>query len=155
MDRPLAGAASRGSVLAAAEAVAKHKVAGPTLVVIGAIMAGTFIWFADPTTPGGIIPPCPTNAFLHINCPGCGSTRAIYSLLHGDIGAALHFNAFGVVALALLAFAFVAWVRGLWTGVRVRSWQHLRWAPMVVLVVTVGWFVIRNIPIEPFSSLKV
>ncbi|MCF8603096.1 DUF2752 domain-containing protein [Gordonia sp. HY442] len=148
-------ASATDRMLGAATAVSRHRVAGPAVVVAAVGVASTFVWFADPTTPGGIIPPCPTKTLLHIDCPGCGASRAVYSLLHGDFGAALHFNAVVVGALALLAVAFVTYTVGLWRGRRVRSWQHWRYTPTVVLVVIFGWLVIRNIPVAPFDSLKV
>ncbi|WP_066169178.1 DUF2752 domain-containing protein [Gordonia hydrophobica] len=125
------------------------------LAAVGFAGVCTVVWLGDPTTPGGFLPPCPTKLLLHIDCPGCGSTRALYSLLHGDVPAALHYNAVGVVALMLLGYAFVAYTIGLWRGRRVHSWQQWRYAPMVALVVTVVWFIIRNIPIEPFTGLAV
>ncbi|MFT4088373.1 MAG: DUF2752 domain-containing protein [Gordonia sp. (in: high G+C Gram-positive bacteria)] len=128
---------------------------GPGVVVAGVASVCTCIWFADPTTPGGPLPTCPTKALLHIDCPGCGSLRAIYSLMHGDLGAALRFNALGVAALVMLAAAFVTYTVGLWSERPVRSWQKFRYAPAVVLSVTLIWFVIRNLPFAPFTSLKV
>nr|WP_064569504.1 DUF2752 domain-containing protein [Gordonia sp. LAM0048] len=113
------------------------------------------VWFGDPTTPGGALPVCPTKLIFGVTCPGCGSLRAVYSLLHGDVPAALHYNAVGVLAMGLLLVAFGAYCARLWTGRRVRSWQHLRYSGVVVLVVVLAWFVIRNIPVEPFWSLHV
>lgn len=136
-------------------AVSKHRLLGPGIVVAGTAVACTAIWFGDPTTPGGPLPLCPTKALLNINCPGCGAMRCVYSLMHGDLPAALHYNAFAVVALGLLAYAFVAYTIGLWSGRRIRSWQHLRYSANILLVVVCVWFVIRNIPVEPFRSLRV
>lgn len=82
-------------------------------------------------------------------------SRAIYSLEHGRIGDALHYNALGVLALVLLAASFVTYTVGLWRGRSVPNWQKWRYAPTVAIVVTLVWFVIRNIPIAPFDSLKV
>ncbi len=98
---------------------------------------------------------CPTKLIFGVTCPGCGSLRAIYSLLHGDVPAALHYNAVGVLAMGLLLVAFVAYCVRLWTGRRVRSWQHLRYSGVVVLVIVLAWSVIRNIPVEPLWSLHV
>ncbi|WP_342663125.1 DUF2752 domain-containing protein [Gordonia shandongensis] len=124
-------------------------------MLVGTAVVGGIIWFADPTTPGGVLPTCPTKSLLHIDCPGCGSLRMMYSLMHGDFGSAVHFNAVGVVAMFFVAAAFVTYTVGLWTGRRIRNWQHWRYAPMVLLAITLAWFVVRNIPIEPFSNLKV
>jgi len=144
-----------GRIFASAGRCAAHPVAGPAVIVAATAAVGAVIWAGDPTTPGGHLPTCPTKALLGIVCPGCGSMRMIYSLMHGDLGAALHYNAVGVVALALLAWSFAAYCARLWTGRRRRTWQHWRYASTTILVVVVGWFVVRNIPVAPFLSLRV
>ncbi len=51
-------------------------------------------------------PRCLFYATTHWLCPGCGSTRALYYLLHGDWRAALHYNAmFTLLAPVLLAWS--------------------------------------------------
>ena len=35
---------------------------------------------------------CPFRVFLHVDCPGCGLTRATIALLKGDISKSLHLN---------------------------------------------------------------
>lgn len=113
------------------------------------------IWIGDPTTPHGPLPVCPTKALLGIDCPGCGSLRMLYSLMHGNVIAAVRFNALALVAVVLLVWAFLGWTYGRVTGRRIRSWQHWRWAPMVTLGLVLAWFVVRNIPFAPFNSLYV
>ncbi len=41
----------------------------------------------------GFYPHCPIHQYLHILCPGCGATRALAALLHGNLAEALHLNA--------------------------------------------------------------
>nr|WP_092530879.1 DUF2752 domain-containing protein [Amycolatopsis arida] len=129
---------------------------GPPLAVVagGAVCAGVLLW-ADPTTPGGPLPVCPTKALFGLTCPGCGTLRMLYSLLHADVGAALHFNAVAVAALPLLAWSMAAWTVVRLRGRPVRTWQQWRWAPAVIGIVFVGWFVLRNLPFAPFAALKV
>jgi hypothetical protein len=123
----------------------------PPLAVAAAAAGGcALIWVANPTVPGGILPVCPTKALLGIDCPGCGSLRMIYSLLHLDVSAALRFNALAVVAVLLLLWAYGGWVYGTVVGRQVRSWQHLRWSAPVALVLTLAWFVVRNLGFGPF-----
>ena len=45
---------------------------------------------------------CPLRTLTGIACPGCGATRAGLALLRFDLGAALHWNPFLVLALAAL-----------------------------------------------------
>src|ERR1700688_594290 len=105
---------------------------GAPLVVAGsATWACAAIWAGDPATPGGPLPVCPTKALLGIDCPGCGSLRMLYSLMHGDVLAAVRFNALALAAVVLLVWAYLAWTYGRVTGRRIRSWQHWRWAPLV------------------------
>jgi len=113
------------------------------------------IWVGDPTTPNGPLPVCPTKALLGIDCPGCGSLRMVYSLLHGNLPAAARFNALGLVAGVLLVWAYLAWTYGRVVGRRIRSWQHYRWSAAVTMALVAVWFVLRNIPFAPFTALYV
>jgi hypothetical protein len=81
--------------------------------------------------------------------------RMIYSLLHGDLVAAIRFNALALVAFGLLAVAYTTWTYGRFTGRQITGWQHHRWAPVVALVVVSAWFVARNLPFAPFTALHV
>ena len=132
-----------------------RSLAAPVAVAAVAVGGCAAIWLANPMVPGGILPVCPTKLLLGIDCPGCGSLRMIYSLLHLDVAAAIRFNALGLVAMVLLLWAYVAWTYGRLAGRRVRSWQHLRWSAPVLLVLTLAWFVVRNLEFGPFPALHV
>ena len=54
----------------------------------------------DPLT-SPFAPPCLFTAIFGVRCPGCGSLRALHALAHGDLKAALAFNAPLVYALPL------------------------------------------------------
>jgi hypothetical protein len=73
------------------------------------ILAGTtvgaaaMVFFFNPATYK-FYPVCQFHRFTGLNCPGCGMTRTVYALLHGNIFIALRDNAlfvFGIVWLAL------------------------------------------------------
>jgi hypothetical protein len=51
-----------------------------------------YIYFVDPLT-SPLAPPCLFTAIFGVRCPGCGSLRALHALAHGDLKAALAFNA--------------------------------------------------------------
>jgi len=127
----------------------------PLVVATSAACVCAAVWIGDPTTPGGLLPVCPTKALLGIDCPGCGTARMLYSLMHGNVAAAVGFNALGLVAIGLLVWAYLAWTYGRVVGRRIRSWQHHRWSAVVTLALVSAWFVVRNIPIAPFTALHV
>ena len=51
---------------------------------------------------------CPVKYFLHFDCPTCGMTRAMISLLRGDIAGYMHFNPMALPFLLVLLFALHA-----------------------------------------------
>lgn len=131
------------------------RLTAPLAVTAAALAVCIGVSWADPTTPGGIIPQCPTKALLGIDCPGCGSMRMLQTLCQGDVFAALRFNALGLVAVAALAVSFVAWTIGRILNRPLRQWYELRHAPSGTLALVLTWFVIRNIPYAPFTALHV
>jgi hypothetical protein len=61
--------------------------------------AGVLLLF--PPAQYSFYPQCPIHQYLGILCPGCGTTRALAALLHGDIGEALRLNPLTTVAIPL------------------------------------------------------
>src|SRR3954470_23248639 len=55
----------------------------------------------------GTTPPCPTRWLLGINCPGCGSLRAVHHLLHLRVGRAFTLNPLSTVALPFVAVVLI------------------------------------------------
>ncbi|WP_329044368.1 DUF2752 domain-containing protein [Amycolatopsis sp. NBC_01488] len=127
----------------------------PMAVVGGLGVCCAAVLIGDPTTPGGWLPVCPTKLLFGIDCPGCGGMRMAYSLMHGDLPAALHYNAVSLVVVLLFVWSTIAWTVGRLRGRFVGSWLHWRWTPLTFGVVFVVWFVIRNLPFAPFTGLKV
>jgi hypothetical protein len=113
----------------------------PELLGVGALSAAglAYIGLADPHRPGSLFPPCPFKLLTGWNCPGCGGLRMVHDLLHGDVAAAVVDNVFLLAALPALA----VWV----LGRRARGRTVFNTPVIVVLVVlTVGWTVVRNLP---------
>lgn len=101
----------------------------------------------DPERPGRY-PTCPFRWATGLDCPGCGSLRALHDLLHGGVLQAVDHNALLVLLLPVLVLGAVSWVRGrpqpaLFLG---RRFGRL------VLVTVLVWAVARNLP---FGVLEV
>lgn len=131
------------------------RISTPAAVAAGTAVVCAAVLWADPTTPGGVIPPCPTYTLFGILCPGCGTSRMLYSLLHLDFSSALQFNALGMIAIAVLVVLFGTWVVARVRDTPMPRWSRFRWAPHVVLAAVAVWFVVRNIPVEPFTALRI
>jgi hypothetical protein len=74
----------------------------------GALLAGGALLYNVPPSTHSFYPRCPFYAATHLLCPGCGGTRALYEMLHGNFSGALHFNAL-VTMLSPLVLAWLAW----------------------------------------------
>lgn len=120
----------------------------------GLAAAGAAILFAfDPAT-SDLYPPCPFHALTGLYCPGCGTTRALHQLLHGHPGVAFGLNPLMVVMLPFLGYWLVSCVA---SGVRGRPLLPVVFASpswgWLVLVVILAYWVLRNVPLYPFSLL--
>jgi uncharacterized protein DUF2752 len=115
------------------------KVAGLGAFVISLL---AILFFFDPAR-AGIFPACPLHQYTGWWCPGCGTTRALHQLLHGNLREAFRLNPLAVVGLPLLGF-FVVY--------RERVILKPDWF-WVLFGAVVMFGVLRNIPAYPFTLL--
>ncbi len=54
-------------------------------------------------------PLCPLLAITGVPCPLCGATRSVVSALRGDVVQSLRYSPIGLVVIACVIAAFVAW----------------------------------------------
>lgn len=123
-----------------------------TIVGAGCVTAGAaalILFFCDP----GQVPIYPTCMFHQItglDCPGCGSLRALHHLLHGEVGTALRFNAFLILSLPIFA----------WFGLRF-VWSKMNRQPAAPFRVVWVWFylgafiafgILRDLPVPFFAA---
>jgi hypothetical protein len=98
-----------------------------------------------------LYPVCEFHQLTGLNCPGCGATRALYALLHGDFSTALRDNVMLVLGLAAAA------LRGGWFALnRFRGQPNGDFFParLIIpsLVVMIAFGVLRNLPAFAFLS---
>lgn len=107
----------------------------PVLVPGASVLlaAAATVYLFDPATTW-FYPPCVFNMLTGLLCPGCGGTRALHALLHGDVAAAFAFNPLLFVAMGTAAFVTVR------PMVLTRTW--FAWTCAVVLL---SWGVVRNV----------
>ena len=112
--------------------------------------AGAFVFFFNPST-NGFYPICQFHKLTGLNCPGCGMTRALYALLHGNFLPALKDNTLFIFTFAALV------VRSAWFAARhffrQPAGQFLSPRILWAFLVVAGIFtVLRNFPAFSFLS---
>ena len=140
-------AAPAPSATAPRAAGTRSRLTGP-LVTAGVVVAATVgLRLRDPHDSGswGY---CPWKLLTGLDCPGCGSLRAVNDLTHGDVVAAASSNLLFVVAVPVAVALWLLWARRSWTGTAARPLDkrttRVLWA--TTLVVTVVFTVLRNTP---------
>ncbi|WP_433134204.1 DUF2752 domain-containing protein [Micromonospora sp. CA-240977] len=127
------------------------------LAAVGCVAAGMgYALLSDPADAApDAAPTCLLKLTTGLDCPGCGGTRALWYVLHGDLPAAARHHFLFVFALPFLAYLFVAWA-----GNQAFGWRlpELRISSKVIvgfLGVWLAFSVLRNLPWAPFTSLYV
>lgn len=112
-------------------------------------IAATYLYIFEPGK-SGFFPGCPFRALTGFTCPGCGGTRGLHCLLHGDVVAAFEFNPLLISSLPFLLYALVRYTNAAVRG-RPLKVNHLNTAYIWVLVsVILSFWVFRNTRFYPF-----
>ena len=128
---------------------AKNSLAGILLAAVALALVSVVFLF-NPATHH-FYPVCQFHRLTGLNCPGCGMTRALSALLHGEFATALRDNALFVAGIFLLG------ARGVWfavkkfRGQRTGEFFRVDWL-WPLLFVALGFTVLRNLP--AFSLLS-
>jgi hypothetical protein len=123
-------------------------------VAVGAMALGACATIAvmDPQTRGALSPGCPFRTVTGYDCPGCGSTRAMYALTQGDPLRAMDHNLLMVLMLPVLAWAWFGWLRHR-LGRRIEAPTLAPQLTFGLAGVLVVFWVARNLPWEPLTWL--
>ena len=125
----------------------------PAALAGGALVACAYISAVDPNQSSAY-PQCPLKMMTGLDCPMCGATRAVHSLLRGDVVGAMDHNLLFVLLIPVVLYAFVAWTA-------TRMGHPLPPVPITsrrvlvpLAVVMIAFTVVRNIPGTPLHWLN-
>jgi hypothetical protein len=103
-----------------------------------------------PPTQYSFYPRCPVHEFLHLQCPGCGGTRAIAALLRGHIAEAMQLNALVTVLLPFAAAYGIRCYRRLLQRKAIHSPQPSPVVLYAAFSLAAAFTVVRNLPLHWF-----
>lgn len=123
-----------------------------TGLLIGFTALAVLFFLLDPAKHE-IFPRCIFNSLTGYYCPGCGSQRAIHSLLHLDFAGVVSYNFLFIPALLLIFYHYLHPVFNRLFGWKLPNVFYFRNTPLVILGVILLFWILRNIPYYPFSVL--
>ena len=118
--------------------------------MLGALIVAATVFVFDPAK-NFFYPGCTFHKITGLNCPGCGATRSLHALLHGNVRAALQDNAKFIALLILFT------LRGGWLVLKhFRGRERGQFFPVKwlwpLLTLAVLFSVLRNLPAFSFLS---
>jgi hypothetical protein len=124
-------------------------------LITAGVLALAIIYYRFNPAKYSFFPKCHFHSLTGLDCPGCGSQRAFFFLLHGNIADAMRKNLLLVISIPFLLIHFFYKIKS------VVLQKDYRWAiiyhpltPKIIFAIVVVFWIARNIPVHPFSYLS-
>ena len=121
-------------------------------LLFGVIGVAVLFFVLDPNK-NEIFPRCLFHSLTGGYCPGCGSQRALHSLLHFDIAGVVRYNFLFLPAGVFILYHYVHPVFNKAFGWKLPNVFYLKNTPWVVLAIVLVFWLVRNLSWYPFSVL--
>ena len=117
------------------------------------ILALAVLFFVLDPAKNVIFPKCAFHSLTGYYCPGCGSQRAIHSLLHLNFAGVISNNFLFLPAVLLILYHYVHPLANRKFNWRLPNIFYLKSTPWVIFTVILFFWLLRNIPVYPFNVL--
>jgi len=120
------------------------------LLSVGLIVAILY-YFINPSF--NFFPRCPLYSTTGILCPGCGSQRALHDFLHLDFMGVVGHNVLFLFGIVVLLYHFTILGLNTFFSKNYSNLLYHKRTPIIILIIVVVYWILRNIPIYPFNLL--
>jgi hypothetical protein len=121
-------------------------------LLIAFIGLAVLFFILDPAKHN-IFPRCIFNSITGYYCPGCGSQRAIHSLLHFDIAGVVSYNFLFIPAFLLIIYHYLRPILNQFFSWKLPNIFYFKSTPWLIFGFVIAFWVLRNLPFYPFSVL--
>lgn len=124
-----------------------------TVVAIWSLLiAGAAYLFIFEPGKSGFFPICPFRFLTGFTCPGCGGTRALHQLLHGNVETAFTLNPLLLIAIPFLLFLLIRYSVIAMRGGVPRPIRMPAMFTYALVAIVLSFWIFRNTPFYPFVS---
>uniref|UniRef100_UPI004055EB1F DUF2752 domain-containing protein n=1 Tax=Alistipes sp. TaxID=1872444 RepID=UPI004055EB1F len=115
-------------------------------LLLAALLLLFFLYRSFDPSSSRLAPKCPFKFFTGLDCPGCGSQRALHALLQGNFVEAFWYNPFLWLVMPYLLALLLTMFLGEGTSRTLYSWLRSRTIVYLYLLMFLFWWVFRNTP---------
>jgi hypothetical protein len=120
------------------------------IIIILAAGAGLLLYFFVEPKDGNL-PKCIFHQLTGFYCPGCGGQRSLHALLNGNFLLAIDYNLLFILLLPFILYFMFVFITGKkYSG---SSFIYKPYFSLTIAIVVVSFWILRNIPVMPFSWL--
>lgn len=125
------------------------------IIIIFAVFVTAFsaVFIFNPAK-SKIFPPCLFKTITGFYCPGCGSLRAVHQLMHGHFIEAFRLNPLMVLFAVIMVVIFIVFLIPSEKIKHLRSKFSKMPIALIVLVIIIAYWILRNLPFYPFTLLS-
>lgn len=120
--------------------------------VAGTVGVLGILYLIDPST-STLLPTCPFLGLTGCYCPGCGSLRALHQITRGRVAGAFGLNPLLILSLPFFGYVLACRIALAFRGRPLKTFfipPVFVWALLGIIVL---YWVLRNVPVHPFSLL--
>ena len=122
------------------------------ILLLFILVVAVVFYVLDPTKHV-IFPKCMFHSLTGAYCPGCGSQRALHSLVHLDFTGVISYNFLFLPAALILIYHYSRPFLNRTFNWKLPNIFYLKNTPWVILTIVVIFWIARNLPWYPFNIL--
>ena len=122
-------------------------------ILLLTIVSVAVLFFVLDPEKNTLFPKCMFHSLTGVYCPGCGSQRALHSLLHLDFAGVINYNFLFLPAALVILYHYTHPLFN-----RIFKWNlpnvfYKKRTPWIILSVVILFWIARNLPWQPFCEL--
>ena len=121
------------------------------LIWLTLALGATYIFIFEPGK-SGFFPVCPFRALTGFTCPGCGTTRGLHKLFHGDVVGAFQLNPLMLLLFPILFYVLIRYTSAAMRGRSINMNRLDAKYIWMLFAVVLSFWIFRNTPFYPFPS---